>query len=130
MAGNILGGCLFERVLTTCCSSLLEDTRAILSVQNLHLAVCTSFYILCYACLYKFLNIDNFVFLHFLSAGRLSLFALKGSSLVDLNHGEELLFITFRREGVHDYLLQCAKSHSTASHFQQMKTLKHLKFQH
>ena len=30
--GNILGGCLFESVLTIWCSSLLEDARAILSV--------------------------------------------------------------------------------------------------
>ena len=32
MAVNILGGCLFESVLTIWCSSLLEDARAILSV--------------------------------------------------------------------------------------------------
>ena len=32
MVGNILGGCLFESVLTIWCSSLLEDARAILSV--------------------------------------------------------------------------------------------------
>ena len=31
MVGNILGGCLFESVLTIWCSSLLEDARAILS---------------------------------------------------------------------------------------------------
>ena len=68
MVGNILGGCLFESVLTIWCSSLLEDARAILSVQNLHLAVCTSFETLCFACLYKSLKIVNFVFLHFLSA--------------------------------------------------------------
>ena len=30
-------------VLTIWCSSLLEDARAILSLYNLHLAVCTSF---------------------------------------------------------------------------------------
>ena len=30
--GNILGGCLLERVLTILCSSILEDARAILSV--------------------------------------------------------------------------------------------------
>ena len=30
--GNILGGCLFESVLTIWCSSSLEDARAILSV--------------------------------------------------------------------------------------------------
>ena len=30
--GNILGGCLFESVLTIWCSSLLVDARAILSV--------------------------------------------------------------------------------------------------
>ena len=29
---QILGGCLFESVLTIWCSSLLEDARAILSV--------------------------------------------------------------------------------------------------
>ena len=28
---KIVGGCLFERVLTICCSSLLEDAKAILS---------------------------------------------------------------------------------------------------
>ena len=28
MVGNILGGCLFESVLTIWCSSLLEDARA------------------------------------------------------------------------------------------------------
>ena len=32
MAGNILGGCLFESVLTIWCSYLLEDVRAIPSV--------------------------------------------------------------------------------------------------
>ena len=32
MVGNILGGCLFESVLTIWCSSLLEDARAIPSV--------------------------------------------------------------------------------------------------
>ena len=30
--GNILGGCLFESLLTIWCSSLLEHARAILSV--------------------------------------------------------------------------------------------------
>ena len=35
MVGNILGGCLFESVLTIWCSSLLEDARAILSVKKL-----------------------------------------------------------------------------------------------
>ena len=68
MVGNILGGCLFESVLTIWCSSLLEDARAILSVLNLHLAVCTSIETLCFACPYKSLKIANFVFLHFLSA--------------------------------------------------------------
>ena len=43
MVGNILGECLFESVLTIWCSSLLEGARPILSVQNLHLDVCTSF---------------------------------------------------------------------------------------
>ena len=32
MVDNILGGCLFESVLTIWCSSLLEDARATLSV--------------------------------------------------------------------------------------------------
>ena len=32
MLGNILGGCLFENVLTIRCNSLQEDTRAIVSV--------------------------------------------------------------------------------------------------
>ena len=41
--GNILGGFLFESVLTIWSSSLLEDARDILSVQGLHLAVCTCF---------------------------------------------------------------------------------------
>ena len=68
MVGNTLGECLFESVLTTWCNSFLEDARAILSVENLHLAVCTSFDTLCFACLYKSLKIVNFVFLHFLSA--------------------------------------------------------------
>ena len=62
MVGNILGGCLFESVLTIWCSSLLEDARAILSVQYLHLAVCTSFETLCFACLYKSLKIVNFCY--------------------------------------------------------------------
>ena len=42
MVGNIAGGCLFECALTTGCSSLPEDARAIPYVYNLHLAVCTS----------------------------------------------------------------------------------------
>ena len=66
MVGNILGGCLYESVLTIWCSSLLEDARAILSVLSLHLAVCTSFETLCFARLYKSLKIVNFVFHHFL----------------------------------------------------------------
>ena len=32
MFGNIIGGCIFESVLTIWCCSLLEDARAILSV--------------------------------------------------------------------------------------------------
>ena len=40
MAGNILGGCLFESVLTIWRSSFLEDARAIFQCKNLHLAVC------------------------------------------------------------------------------------------
>ena len=34
MVDNVLGGCLFESVLTIWCSSLLEDARAILLVYN------------------------------------------------------------------------------------------------
>ena len=68
MVDNILGGCLFESVLTIWCSSSLEDARAILSENSLHLAVCKSFEILCFACLCKSLKIAKFVFLHFLSA--------------------------------------------------------------
>ena len=36
MVCNILGGCLFESVLTIWCSCLLEVDRAILSVRNCH----------------------------------------------------------------------------------------------
>ena len=61
MVGNILGGCLFESVLTIWCSYLLEDARAILSVQNLHLAVRISFETLFFACLYKSLKIVNLI---------------------------------------------------------------------
>ena len=68
MVGNILGGSLSESVLTIWCSSLLEDARAIPSVYDQHLAVCTSFETLCFACLHKCLKKVNFVFLHFLSA--------------------------------------------------------------
>ena len=68
MAGNILGGCLLESALTIWCSSLLEDARAIHSVQNLHLAVYANFETLCFACLYKSLKFVNFVLLHLLSA--------------------------------------------------------------
>ena len=127
MVGNILGGCLFESVLTIWCSSLLEDARTILSVRNLHLAVGTSLEELCLACLYKSLKIVNFVYLHFLSAWRLSLLAMKSSYLIDSNHGVELWSITFRREGVHAYLVQCANNHSTGSPFRQMKALNHWK---
>ena len=66
MVGDILGGCLFESMLTIWCSSLLEDAKAILSVKNL--AECTTFIRLSLACLYNSLKIVNFVFLHFLSA--------------------------------------------------------------
>ena len=90
MVGNIIGGCLFQSVLTIWYSSLLEDARAILSVKNSHLNVCTSLEILCFACLYKLLKIVNFVFLHYLSACHLSILAIKCSSRIDLNHGEEL----------------------------------------
>ena len=90
MVGNIFGGCLFESVLTIWCSSLLEDARAIFSVINLHLSVCTSFENLCLTNLYKTLKIVNFVFLHFLSDRRLSLLTIKSSYLIDSNHGEEL----------------------------------------
>ena len=67
MVGNILGGCLFESVLTIWCSYLLVDARAIPSVYDLNLTVCTSLETLCFACLYKSLKIVNFVFLYFLS---------------------------------------------------------------
>ena len=53
----------------------------------------------CFACQYISLKIVNFVFLHFLSAWRLSILAIKSSSLIDSNHGEELWFMTFGREG-------------------------------
>ena len=33
MVGNILGGCIFESVLTIWCSSLLEDARAIRKIN-------------------------------------------------------------------------------------------------
>ena len=68
MVSNFLGGCLFESVLAIWFNSLLEDARAILSVKNFHLVVCTSFEALCFACLYKSMKIVNFVFLHFFSA--------------------------------------------------------------
>ena len=32
MVGNVLGGCLFESVLTIWCSSLVKDARPVLSV--------------------------------------------------------------------------------------------------
>ena len=59
MVGNIVGGCLFESVSTIWCSSLLEDARAILSLQDLNLAVRTCIETLCFACLYKSLKIAN-----------------------------------------------------------------------
>ena len=90
MVGNTLGVCLFDSVFTIWISFLLEDARAILAVQNLHLSVCTSFETLRFACLYKSLKIVNFVFLYFLSARRLYLLAEKSSYLIDSNHGEEL----------------------------------------
>ena len=68
VVANIQGVCLFESVLTIWCSSILEDARAILSVSDLHSAVCTSFETLCFACLYKSLKIVNFVFLQFFCA--------------------------------------------------------------
>ena len=34
MVGNILGGCLFQSVLTIWCNSLLEDARSIHSVYD------------------------------------------------------------------------------------------------
>ena len=90
MVGNILGGCPFESVLTIWYISLLEDARVIPSVYSLHLAVCTSFETLRFACLYNSLKIVNFVSLHFLSALCLSLLAIESSSLIGSNHGEEL----------------------------------------
>ena len=67
MAGNILGGCLLEYI-NYLVQFLLEDARAIPSVYDLHLAVCTSLETLCFTCLYKSLKIFNFVFLNFLYA--------------------------------------------------------------
>ena len=54
---------------------------------------------LCFACLYKSLKIVNIVFPNFLPAWRLSLLAIKSSSPIDSNHGEELWAIAFCREG-------------------------------
>ena len=68
MVGNVLGGCLFESVSAIWCSYLLQYARAILPVYDLHLAVCTSYETLCFACLYKSLKIIKFVLLNFLSA--------------------------------------------------------------
>ena len=34
---------------------------------------------------------------------------MKSLSLIDTNHGEELLVITFCSDGVHAYLVQCKK---------------------
>ena len=99
MVGNIIGGCLFESVLTIWCSSLLADARAILSVLNLYLAVCTGFETMRFACMYKSLKMDNFVFVNFLSAWRHSLLAMKTSSVVDSSYGEKLWVIAFRIEG-------------------------------
>ena len=90
MVGNTLGGCLFESVLTIWCSSLLEDARAILSVINLHIVVCTSLETWCFAFLYKSLKIVKFVFIDFLSSCRLSPLAIKSLYLIKSNHGEEL----------------------------------------
>ena len=123
MVGNILGGCLFESVLTIWCISLLEDTRAILPMYDLHLAVCTCFEKLCIACLYKSMKIVNFVFLHFFPACRLSLFVIKLHLLLTHTMEKSCDLQLSAKNGVHDYLIQCAKSHSTGSPFQQMKTL-------
>ena len=38
MVGNILGGCLFESVLTIWCSSLLEDARCRLEIYGTSVA--------------------------------------------------------------------------------------------
>ena len=58
--------------------------------DKLALAVCTSIETLFFAYPYKCFKIFSFVFFHFLSAGRLSIFALKSSSLIDAKHGIEL----------------------------------------
>ena len=96
MVGNILGRSVFESVLTIWCSSLLEDARAILSVYYLHLAVCSSFETLRFACPYKSLKIVYFVFL---STWHFSLLAIKSTSLIDSSHGQELWVMGFCREG-------------------------------
>ena len=72
MVGNIFVGCLFVSVLTIWCNSSLKDARAILSVKNLYLAVCTRFETMRFACLYKSMKIVNFVFYHILSTCHLS----------------------------------------------------------
>ena len=61
--------------------------------------MCISFETLCFACLYESLKIVNFVFLNFLSACCLSLLAIKSSSFVYSNHGDELSVMAFHREG-------------------------------
>ena len=87
--GKISGGCLLESVSVIWYSFLLEDKRANLSLQSCHLAVCTSFETLCFACLYKCLKIVSLGFLHYLSTFHLSHFASKSSALIDSMHGEE-----------------------------------------
>ena len=124
MVGNISGECPFESVLTIWCSSLLEDARGIPSVQNLHLAVSTRLETLCFAFLYMTLKIVNFMFLHFLSAWRLSLLAMKSSSLIDSNHGEELWVISFCREGGGCLSSTVRKKSQNGLPFQQLKTQK------
>ena len=99
------------------------------SVKNSQLAVCTSLEAMCLAFLQSPLKTVNILFLHFVSAWRISFLAMKSSSLIESNHGVDVWLISFRREGVYACLVQCAKSHSTGSPFQLMKTLKHWKFQ-
>ena len=54
--------------------------------------------LLLFACLYKSVKIVYFMFLHFLSALRLSLLAIKSSSLIESKHGVDLWIMNFRWE--------------------------------
>ena len=80
---------------------LQENSGAILSVENWILAVCTCFKTLCLAWQYNSVKIVSFVFLHILSAWRLSLIDLKRSSLIHWNQENNFGPITWR------YLSMC-----------------------